>query len=150
MFLKDLRYTNWCDCHSPSLLWISVYPGCSKSVLSEFLVDNKLQATETRTTCYFFSKEDNEDRKTTQNILRALFINYLSKDPIFLGYAMENFVQNGEDVKSNIDLLWSIITTASKDPQAGEIICNLGALDESTESEETHLLKICSKYRPCA
>lgn len=81
------------------------------------------------------------------NALCALLHQAFNQRPQLLGHAVEIFDQNGEDLKKNVDLLWNVLTTASTDPQAGEIICILDALDECRQSDLKVLLrKLCSFY----
>ncbi|KFY18040.1 hypothetical protein V492_00187 [Pseudogymnoascus sp. VKM F-4246] len=147
-FLRHPNYTNWRDNNSSSILWVSADPGCGKSVLSKLLVDKELQATKCRTTCYFFFKDDNDIQKTATSALCALLHQLFAQKPKLLGHAVEVFDRNNEErIKTSVDLLWQIITTAGQDPRAGEIICILDALDECRVSELEQLLqKLCSFY----
>lgn len=145
--LDNKKFRKWRAKTVSCLLWVTADPGCGKSVLSKFLADKELQATRARSTCYFFFKDDNEDQKTATNALCALLHQLFSQKPELLGHAVEVFNRNGEGLLKNIDLLWNLLATVSADPQAGEIICILDALDECKESELKMLLqKLCSFY----
>ena len=57
-------FVRWRDNMDSGVLWISGIPGCGKSVLTRYLIDNDLLSATTRTTCYFFFKDDvNETKK---------------------------------------------------------------------------------------
>jgi len=114
-------------------------------------VDGEKQAKATKTTCYFFFKDDNEEQKTATNALCALLHQLFVQKPELLGYAVGVHDQNGDSFVTKVDLLWNLLTAASADPRAGEIVCILDALDECRESELTYLLrKICAFYENCA
>jgi hypothetical protein len=146
-FLRHKNYVTWRDNPTSSLLWVSADPGCGKSVLSKFLADKELQATKDRTICYFFFKDDNEDQKTATNTLCALLHQLFIRKRKLLSYAIEVYDRNEDKFTKSIDLLWNILTAASVDPDAGEIICILDALDECKQSELEYLLqKVCKFY----
>jgi len=131
-----------------NLLWVSADPGCGKSVLSKFLVENEKLATGNRSVCYFFFKDDNEEQKTATNALCALLHQLFTQRPELLRYAIKVYDQNGDSFITNVDLLWNLLTTASTDPKAGETICILDALDECRGSELKYLLsKVFTFYK---
>jgi ankyrin repeat protein len=116
-------------------------------VLSKFLADKELQTAQSQTTCYFFFKDDNENQKTATNALCAILHQLFSQKPELLKHAVKCHEQNGDKLIENVDLLWNLLATASTDPQSGEIICVLDALDECRRSELRILLrKLCSFY----
>lgn len=116
-------------------------------MLSKYLVDDKLRASRSRTTCYFFFKDDNEDQKSATNALCAILHQLFDQKPELLGYGTENYDRNGKYLKDNITLMWNLLVTASTDPKAGEIICIIDALDKCRQSQLSILLpKICSFY----
>jgi hypothetical protein len=149
-FLHHPSYINWRNSVTSSLLWVSADPGCGKSVLSKFLADKELQATGSRTTCYFFFKDDSEDQNTATNALCAILHQLFNQKPELLRHAIKAFDQNKDNLTKNVDLLWNILTTTSADLQAGEIVCIFDALDECRQSELRILLqKLCSFYADC-
>jgi hypothetical protein len=145
--LRHKNYVTWRDSVTSSLLWVSADPGCGKSVLSRFLVDEELKNTSNRTICYFFFKDDNEDQKTATNALCALLHQLFTRKRELLSHAIEVYNQNKDKFTGNVDLLWNLLIAASADPKAGEIICILDALDECRQSELKYLLqKVCAFY----
>ncbi|KAM0473921.1 hypothetical protein ACHAPX_007969 [Trichoderma viride] len=50
---------------------LGTYPGCGKSVLAKHLIDSVLPSTASRTTCYFFFKDDFEDQKNVTQLMNA-------------------------------------------------------------------------------
>lgn len=144
--LQHHRYTSWRDSVNSGLLWVSADPGCGKSVLAKHLYDEELRPTQKRATCYFFFKDDNEDQKTASNALCALLHQLFTQRPVLIQHALEIFKDNGDALKSNLHLLWRILIAVSTDPQAGEIVCILDALDECMESELNSLLQMLCRF----
>ena len=146
-FLKHEKYTEWQKPGS-SLLWVSADPGCGKSVLSKSLVEKELHESTQRATCYFFFKDDDEDQGTATNALCALIHQLFTQRPSLVKHAENLYNANKDKLRQNFHLLWKILTMAAADPQAGEIVCLLDALDECKESERKRLIStICTFYQ---
>jgi hypothetical protein len=71
-FQSHGHFKHWKDTPGSRLLWVSADPGCGKSVLVKFLVDHALKTAGSRTTCYFFFKDDFEDQKSATSALCAI------------------------------------------------------------------------------
>ncbi|KAL6818968.1 ankyrin repeat-containing domain protein [Trichoderma camerunense] len=129
-FLEHPTFIQWRDSTRSSLLWVSADPGCGKSVLAKSLVDSELAASDSRTTCYFFFKNDDPDQRSVVNGLCAILHQLLSHRKPLLKHAMPAFDENGPQLSQLFDKLWGVLTTAVADPQAGEVICIMDGLDE--------------------
>src|SRR5215471_10405811 len=70
--LQHENFRDWKESRSSNLLWVSADPGCGKSVLSKSLIDEDLKSIKTRTTCYFFFKDDNDIQENVTTALSAL------------------------------------------------------------------------------
>jgi ankyrin repeat domain-containing protein 50 len=122
------------------MLWVTADPGWGKSVLSKSLIDNELRSTNSRTTCYFFFKDDNKDQTAVTNALCAILHQLFSTKRELLGHAIPEFISHGEKLPKLFAALWKILLSAAEDPEAGEIICILDALDECEESGRIQLI----------
>jgi ankyrin repeat domain-containing protein 50 len=130
------------------MLWVSADPGCGKSVLAKYLVDSVLPTTESRTTCYFFFKDDFEDQRTVANalccILRQLFI---QKCILLSETVLKRFEVDGEKFTSSFNELWDTLLSAAEDRNAGEIVCLLDAIDECEDNGRAQLAQaLCRLY----
>jgi hypothetical protein len=132
--LEHENFRNWKESSSSGLLWISADPGCGKSVLSKSLVDEDLKNTDTRTTCYFFFKDDNDAQKDIATALSALLHQLIQRKPKLIQHAMSSFAANGDKLSQSFHTLWDILTNTVADPEAGEVFCILDALDECAEA----------------
>jgi len=130
------------------MLWVSADPGCGKSVLAKYLVDSVLATTESRTTCYFFFKDDFEDQKSIVSALCCILHQlFLQKRILLSETILERFEINGEKFTSSFGELWGALISAAKDKNAGEIICLLDAIDECEDRGRSQLTQaLCKLY----
>jgi hypothetical protein len=95
------------------------------------LVDNVFP---TRTTCYFFFKDDFDDQKVLEGalccILRQLFVQIpaLLTDEI-----LDDIREEGDQLFVSFQRLWSVLIGVTSGHNHGEIICILDALDECVD-----------------
>jgi ankyrin repeat protein len=139
-FLKHGSFVQWLQSTKSSLLWLSADPGCGKSVLSKSLIDNELSNTQTRTTCYFFFKDDNTEQKSATNALCALLHQLFSRKKSLLSCAVRLYEETGAKFHESFEELWQILLDAAGKPEAGEIVCLLDGLDECEESARYKLI----------
>ncbi|KAL4810803.1 purine and uridine phosphorylase [Aspergillus unguis] len=141
-FLNHDHFQHWLHQESGPLL-VSADPGCGKSVLAKYLIDERLPRS--ATTCYFFFKS--QDQNTVRLALCALLHQIFSQKPSLISYAMEGYHKNGKHLINSTASLWTIFESAVRDPQAGPLIIVLDALDECAESEcEGLIQKIKSQF----
>ena len=147
-FLEHPKFLAWDRGVAPGLLWVSADPGCGKTVLSKALVDEGLLVSRNkeRLLCYFFFKNDDTSRQTSANALCAILHQLFSQKPILLRHAIHDFEKNGERLRSMSSTLWDILEVSAADPDAGEIICILDALDECQESDRADMIHHLSRY----
>lgn len=129
-FIQHSRFQHWQQ-ESSSLLWVSADPGCGKSVLSRYLIDDVLQEANTRTVCYFFFKDDFEDQRTVESAICCLLHQLFRQKPeLLLPEFLDEFEEAGEQFLRSFKTLWKMLIKAAKQCLDGEIICVLDALDE--------------------
>ncbi|KAK8093548.1 hypothetical protein PG997_000233 [Apiospora hydei] len=144
--LQHGNYLEWEKQDSGPLL-ISADPGCGKSVLAKFLVDEHLPTTAPAATiCYFFFKD--QVQNTLQQALCAIIHQLLKKRPSL----MRN-IKDHRAVTKSITSLWSAFSSLVQDPEAGQVICVLDALDESRDEDRRRFagcttLKVVMTSRP--
>ncbi|RAK90962.1 sex-determining protein fem-1, partial [Aspergillus costaricaensis CBS 115574] len=138
-FTTHPKFTNWQQCSShdlAGLLWVSADPGCGKSVLTKYLVDEVLVGNEQQTVCYFFFKDDFPDQRSAVSALSAILYQIFLAQPQLLADEDVNRVHNhGEELLQSIHTLWDILMSVSAQATAGEIICVLDALDECRDRD---------------
>lgn len=141
-FLKHSKFLSWRQTDSASLLWVSADPGCGKSVLSRALVDEGLLSPDNRrsSVCYFFFKDDDANRQSGANALCAILHQLFVPKPLLLRHAKDSYQKNGKNLRTMFKELWDILLESAADPEAGEIICVLDALDECKEPARKGLI----------
>lgn len=151
-FLKHPMFRKWRREATEVLLWVTAGPGCGKSVLCKALLDEGLVApyeptVGTFSTCYFFFKDDDPDRCSGADALRAILHQLFMQKPALLIHAMPDFENRGERFRDMFGILWNILMKATADPDAGPIVCVLDALDECEGSaRETLIEKLAGFY----
>ena len=141
-FFEDQRFLDWRDSKSSKLLWVSAGPGCGKSVLARALVDERRVCTNVMasTVCYFFFKDGQEQRMHGTNALCAILHQLFHNTNNLIAHGLPSHKSYGDHLKPNFSELWEILVKAAEDPEAGEIVCILDALDECKMNERDQLI----------
>ncbi|KAL7797816.1 hypothetical protein V8C43DRAFT_303565 [Trichoderma afarasin] len=143
-FLQHEHFQTWVKQDSGPLL-VSADPGCGKSVLAKYLVDEVLPQSES-TICYFFFKD--QDQNTVRQALCALLHQLFTQKPCLIKYAVKEYRKDGPGLTNSTKSLWQILQDATRDPQAESVIIVLDALDECKESELPDLIRyVESQFR---
>ncbi|KAH8194386.1 hypothetical protein TruAng_011453 [Truncatella angustata] len=143
-FTAHRLFQNWRE-ETSALLWVSADPGCGKSVLARYLVDDLFPSSATRTTCYFFFKDDFDDQRTLEGALCCILHQLFTQKPVLLSdEILENFREEGEQLFTSFPKLWDILMGATRNQNHGEIICIIDALDECMD--QTHLANALTQH----
>jgi hypothetical protein len=152
-FLNHGKYRHWRHEQNSSLLWVSADPGCGKSVLASFLVDElnspASQSELPSTICFFFFKDDNEEQKNATFALSALLHQLFTAKSSLMKHAEKDFEAKGKKFTQELGTLWRIFMAATTDPDCGNIFCIIDGLDECEELTREDLIKsLASIYTP--
>ncbi|KAJ5766207.1 uncharacterized protein N7511_003823 [Penicillium nucicola] len=140
-FTDHSHFREWKENKDSSLLWVSADPGCGKSVLSKYLVDEVLPA-EKRTVCYFFFRDDYPDqRRSTIALANILHQIFLAQPWLLSDSVLEEQEREGERLLQSFHTLWNIFTRVTSRNDSDEIICVIDALDECQEDERKQLVE---------
>ena len=141
-FFEDERFQDWRDSKSSKLLWVSAGPGCGKSVLSRALVDERRVCTNVMasTVCYFFFKDGQEGRMHGANALCAILHQLFLNRTNLMTHGFPSYKSCGNNLRASFSDLWDTLIKAAEDPEAGEIVCILDALDECKKNEREKLI----------
>jgi ankyrin repeat protein len=135
-FLNHDNFKSWLQEDSGPLL-VSADPGCGKSVLAKYLIEDRLPRS--AAICYFFFKD--QDQNTVRQALCAILHQLLLQKPALIKYAMEEFAKDGHGLINTTKSLWTVLGNSVRDPQSGPIIIVLDALDECAPSEFEDLIR---------
>ncbi|GKZ24839.1 hypothetical protein AbraIFM66951_005126 [Aspergillus brasiliensis] len=123
-FVRHALFQRWKESKQACMLWVSADPGCGKSVLAKYLVDSVLVSTQTRTTCYYFFKDDFPDQRSVTCALCCLLRQILLQNETLFSQRL-----------------------VERNPRAGEIVCVLDAFDECEPSGRVQLAQaLCKLY----
>ena len=143
-------YTSWLIEDSPQLLWLSGAPGIGKTMISSFLVEELVRLAERSsqiTLAYYFCDDKDVKRKTATDILRGLLLQLLRQRPILFKHIQSDFDLSRDSLFTNFHSLWRVFHGIVKDPEAGEVICLVDALDEcEKESRQLFLTEFTKLF----
>ncbi|KAF3179855.1 hypothetical protein TWF788_006859 [Orbilia oligospora] len=151
-FVTHPRFQEWQESKSKSL-WVSADPGCGKSVLAKYLIDSVLTNNKSRTTCYFFFKDDIEDQKSVTNAICCILHQLFSvRRELLSETILEQFEIGGDNFINSFTALWgtllsvaqasnSSIPSNESESKINEIVCLLDAIDECESSGRIQLVK---------
>ncbi|KAK6523270.1 hypothetical protein TWF694_006159 [Orbilia ellipsospora] len=147
-FTSHRLFREWRDSNSSRMLWVSADPGCGKSVLARYLADNILRTDTTRTTCYFFFKDDFIDQKSIISALCCILHQlFMQRRDLLTETILEQFEGGGASFLSSFSQLWNTIIEAARDSNSGQIICILDAIDECEKDGRGQLSHaLCKLY----
>jgi ankyrin repeat protein len=129
------------------LLWVSADPGCGKSVLAKYLADEVIPSMTTRTTSYFFFKEDFEDQRSSVTALCSILHQIFDQHPAsFSTEILETFEDKGPILLTSFRDLWDILISITTSYKREEIVCIFDALDECEVSGRYQLIEAVSKF----
>ncbi|KAL6703253.1 hypothetical protein ACN47E_010041 [Coniothyrium glycines] len=119
------------------LLYITADPGCGKSVLSRYLIDEVLPLGD-RMVCYFFFKDDFEDQKSCLRAVCTVMFQLFDRKPQLITDAiLESFKSQGEKLFDSFINLWSIFVVAAAQQ---DTVCVFDALDECSAKDRGQLI----------
>jgi ankyrin repeat protein len=107
-------------------------------------VDERLLDTVAKDTtiCYFFFKDTSEHQRNPVHAMAALLHQLFrsEKGEKVIRYALPAFREDEEKVSQNFEVMWGIIQNIALDPNCGNIVFLLDALDECLSSEQKNLI----------
>ncbi|KAH6867704.1 hypothetical protein B0T10DRAFT_596960 [Thelonectria olida] len=146
-FTNHPLFRQWRLSNTASLLWVSADPGCGKSVLAKFLVDEVLPSTTARITSYFFFKDDFEDQRSSTTALCCILRQIFIQNPAsFSDQILKQFEDGGEKRLASFHDLWDMLISVATGHKGCEIVCIFDALDECEVSGRHQFLEAVSKF----
>jgi hypothetical protein len=140
-FLEHEKYQHWLHEQKSSLLWVSADPGCGKSVLASFLVNELKSKSQPGTVCYFFFKDGNENQNSATLALCALLHQLLKANNSLIKHAMMQFKDKKHKFTEEFHALWEVFVSAAADPDCGKVICIVDGLDECEGLTQKQFIK---------
>ncbi|KAI1746734.1 ankyrin repeat-containing domain protein [Xylaria castorea] len=131
-FTAHPLFQNW-QKEISALLWVSADPGCGKSVLAKYLVDDVLPPSTSRITCYFFFKDDFDDQRVLEGALCCILPQLFIQSPVLLSDGVLKDFKEGDKLFASFPKLWNMLIRVTNIHKDSEIICILDALDECVD-----------------
>ena len=147
-FVNHRLFKQWNDSRESTVLLVSADPGCGKSVLTRYLVDEVLSADEDRPVCYFFFKDGFDHRMATHAISSLIHQLFWQKPELIEDSFVRKLQADGDSLVESFTGLWSMLERMTLRRSAGEIVCVLDALDECHDPDRLELIRsICELTR---
>ncbi|KAL6228577.1 hypothetical protein BDW75DRAFT_246656, partial [Aspergillus navahoensis] len=128
-FTNHPQFIKWNQSEKSELLWVSADPGCGKSVLTKYLVDEYLPSG-VRTICYFFFKDDDVKQKRATNAVASILRQILIAQPHLVHDSLlDKFETGGNQLVESFNELWNVVLDVTANEHAGEVVCLVDALD---------------------
>ncbi|KAK6829838.1 ankyrin repeat protein [Apiospora arundinis] len=146
-FTDHKMFSDWLEPGSKPALVVSADPGCGKSTLARYLIEDVLpQKLPGSAICYFFFKRDHEEQGSPLKAISALLHQLFDQQPERAEACRDQIYKLGERLDQGTEDLWEILAHALHAGLArmtdvcGDVVCVLDALDECDVEEREHLL----------
>jgi ankyrin repeat protein len=139
--LNSSQYLRWWNTTGNDLLWISADPGCGKSVLAKFLIDEVFGISDSDVLVIYFFFKDNEEQNNLATALCAVLHRLFSLRPQLLQHALPFWERSKEKIQYELDDMWRILIAATSDPICGNTVCVFDALDECYNWDQKQLIE---------
>ena len=138
-FVENLHYKRWFQTTTKGLLWYSTDPGCGKTVLARYLVDEVYRAKPLA--LYFFFEQRNRHHNALSTALCAILHQLYRRRPHLLHYAEKVYQELGRGLVDEPVALWRLFQESIAN-SCEEILCVLDAFDELDLQESKVLFRL--------
>ena len=144
------EYLKWVSKSTSSLLWVSADPGCGKSVLASFLVDefkrSETEKTLPSTVCFFFFKDDSDEQNNALSAVSSILYQLLFARPKLIKYALEQYNIKGKWLFRELRSLWNIFMSAATDSSLKKVTCVIDGVDECQNPSRDEFFQLLSEF----
>ena len=139
-FTSHPLFQKWKESRESSLLVVSADPGCGKSVLARYLIDEVLPRGSSIIS-YFFFKDDFDDQRTALNAARSLLRQIIRQSPGLIDdHKIEELSLDSDVPFQSFWETWRILQEVANENRMVEIVCVLDALDECQDNDRSELI----------
>lgn len=138
--LQQAQFQSW-QAGTRGPLLVTADPGCGKSVLAKYLVDDYLPTSipTSETICYFFFQD--QIQNSAAQALCAILHQLFASQRHLLRHAADVYNVDGPALRKNKSSLWQILLAALADADTLPVTIIIDAIDECAESEITGFLE---------
>ncbi|OJJ42793.1 hypothetical protein ASPZODRAFT_1258257 [Penicilliopsis zonata CBS 506.65] len=145
-FLDHPIFQEWqWDPLSP-LLWVTADPGCGKSVLAKFLIDDTLKSFQSRIVCYFFFDGKSSEQQSITNALCSVLHQLFQQEEDLLSDAILQDYLRHANFTSSVTQLWNTLITAAESLINKEVVCVFDAIDECEQHGRKRLIEEVCRF----
>ncbi|KAF5605986.1 ankyrin repeat [Fusarium subglutinans] len=140
---KHAKFTEW-NQQKFGLLLISAGPGCGKSVLARYLVQDVLPFGDPAATVAYFFFSENE--RSIPNALSAMIHQILCSLSSLFDSCIAEVQALGPNLLSDLGSLWRMFELIVGHPNKRQIVCVLDALNECGDAERKKFNQLLRKF----
>ena len=145
--IEEPLFQHWIDQQEP-LLWIFGKPGAGKTFLSSKII-NHLQSEQmspTTTVAYFFIKEDNQDLRSIDNILKSIAFQITQSDLLFRKH-VSKVCKNSENLRNSKTFWKTVLRDFFGLPRCrSSVFVVLDGVDEAHRRDREILLELLHEF----
>jgi len=137
-------FKRWHESDCDELLWVSADPGCGKSVLSRYLVDDWLPQQGYDTVCYYFFKDNDEQSRLAPALAAILHQLFGVRRDLIQPCAIPAWRATGDRISEEATQMWRILEDlkdTNPDGRGSRVICVIDALDECRDTDRRQLIE---------
>lgn len=142
------EYQDWSDIRKTmihhGIFWIKGKPGCGKSTILKFAVQNARRIKEAKVISFFFNARGEELERSTVGMYRSLLFQLIGAYPdlqTHISWPRSTDLHDGESYAWDIVELQTLFVDAFRKLGQRQLICFIDALDECEESQIRDLIR---------
>ena len=142
-FTNHVLFQKWKQSRESSILVVSADPGCGKSVLARYLVDDVLHNNDDETVlCYFFFKDDFADQRSVTHAVCSFLRQLIQQNPSLMDEALiQTLLTDSERVCQSFSDLGQTFKGMLEAQTKSKIICLIDAFDECQTGDRRQLVE---------
>jgi hypothetical protein len=129
-FERHHLYTSWVKASENKLLLVTAEPGCGKSVLARFLIEDGLRAHCPDALILYFFFKDNTDQNDLAKALKAILHQCFESCPDVMLTVDDKVRTMSKETLKDCSKLWGLFEEICQTLQQKIVFCVLDALDE--------------------
>ena len=138
------KYGKWRSGKKQPIIWLLGGPGCGKTVLSAYLIEEFRKSAKSALIIHFHCDKDQGFLSSTEAILSSLLHQILAKNSHLIHHAVKEFESRPRGFSDSLGILCTVLENVLRDRDCPKVYCVLDALDECSNPQA--LLKELSTH----
>lgn len=140
-FSTHPQYISWKENSSSDVLWLSADPGCGKTVISKYIVEEELATDSGPFVCYFFFRYGVPEQTSLSYAFCSMLHQFFRRYRHLIKHVLQPFMERGISITDSVESLFNILMKVASEPGVGEVVCIFDGLDECDEAVRKELIQ---------